>query len=102
MKRFFAFILILCFLYLLAWNVIIRFNLLPEIPFFIEKVPKEGTKEKIAITERVEIIIMRYGFLPVYWTRIGNLMPFHHAFIIIVLIVIAFIIKRRKIEVTIR
>jgi hypothetical protein len=36
-----------------------------------------GSNQTLAISASAEMIVYRYGFLPVYWSRIGDLMIYH-------------------------
>lgn len=57
-----------------------------------------GTEQKVAVITGVDVKIYRYGFIPVYWSHVGNLMPCHQAFICIlsVTLLAALAIKHRQ------
>lgn len=61
-------------LYLLMWQLIIAFHVVPIIGQFITG--------DLAIAETIEVVVTRRG-VPIYWSPIGSLMPYHYGFILI-------------------
>jgi len=71
--------LIVLALYVLLWRGIVS-GLIPSSfnkpsPSNIQ--PSLDTSQTVKISTEVDVEIYRYVFLPVYWSRLGNLMPYH-------------------------
>ena len=68
-------------LYFVCWNAIIVFNLLPT-NFSLS--PPE-TSDNIGFGENTEILVYRYGFVPIYWSRLGGDLTLWHTLFLVAL-----------------
>jgi len=75
------------------------------IPFSFNSSPSNfssstGSNQTLAISASAEMIIYRYGFLPVYWSRIGDLMVYHQICfsLLTVELVVASFLKCRRLK----
>jgi len=73
----FLYVLVL-FLYLLTWQGIVA-GVIPLSFGFTAPSNYIGssTNQTLTISASAEMIVYRYGFLPVYWSRIGDLTVYH-------------------------
>jgi hypothetical protein len=73
----FLYVLVL-FLYLLTWQGIVA-GVIPLSFGFTAPSNYIGssTNQTLTVSASAEMIIYRYGFLPVYWSRIGDLTVYH-------------------------
>ena len=73
----FLYVLVL-FLYILTWQGIVA-GVIPLSFGFTAPSNYNGssTNQTLTISASAEMIIYRYGFLPVYWSRIGDLTVYH-------------------------
>jgi hypothetical protein len=57
-----------------------------------------GSNQTVPVSAVAEMVVYRYGFLPVYWSRIGDLTAYHAAFFSLsaVCLLTACILKLRK------
>ena len=57
-----------------------------------------GSNQTVPVSAVAEMVVYRYGFLPVYWSRIGDLTAYHTAFFSLsaVCLLAACILKLRK------
>jgi hypothetical protein len=78
-------------LYVLGWNMVIRYRLhsIIQIPF--RMVVSGGVQEwaRVAVGAYPEAIVWRMRYIPVYWSEIGSLIPFHNLFMLVYLFYIA-------------
>ncbi len=78
-------------LYVLGWNMIIRYRLhsIIQIPFRI--LASGGVQEwaKVSVGAYPEAVVWRMRVIPVYWSEIGSLIPFHNLFMLVYLFYIA-------------
>ncbi len=82
--------------YLLAWNIIIRYDFLPR-PMLISQEKTGGAIEEITVSESPDIIVMRYGFIPMYWSRAGgNMVQYHIAFLVFLGLLSMLLLRRGK------
>jgi len=60
--------------------------------------PVSGSNQMVYFSTVAEMVVYRYGFLPVYWSRIGDLTAYHTAFFSLstVCLLTACILKLRK------
>jgi len=77
--------------YVLGWNMIIRYRLhsIIQIPFRI--LTSGGVQEwaRVQVGAYPEAVVWRVRVIPVYWSEVGNLIPFHNLFILVYLFYIA-------------
>jgi len=68
--------------YILLWNLIIRYDLLSiiKIPFRYLTTTFFQTWAEVRIGAHPEAVVWRMRFIPVYWSKVGNLMPYHTLF----------------------
>jgi len=69
-------------IYVTLWNLVIRNDLLSMLglPFrlFSNSMPQEWAR--VHVSARPEVVVWRRGLIPVYWSDLGNLVPFHQLF----------------------
>ena len=78
-------------IYLLAWNLIIRYDLLSiiKIPFRYLSSTLFYTWAEVHVSAHAEVIVWRMRIIPMYWSKIGNLTPYHTIYSIAYLLYIA-------------
>jgi len=85
-------------LYVLGWNMVIRYRLhsIIQIPF--RMLVTGGVLEwaRVSVGAYPEAIVWRMRVIPVYWSEIGNLIPFHNLFMLVYLFYIASSIFRLR------
>ena len=78
-------------LYVLGWNMVIRYRLhsIIQIPF--RALVSGGVQEwaRVTVGAYPEAVVWRMRYIPVYWSEIGSLIPFHNLFILVYLFYIA-------------
>jgi hypothetical protein len=42
----------------------------------------QGTDQSIQVGASASLIVFRYGWIPVYWSDLGDLIPFHYAYLV--------------------
>jgi hypothetical protein len=69
-------------IYVLLWNLIVKHHLLSLIMLPFRLISSSVTAEwaKVQVGARPEAVVWRMGTIPVYWSEIGNLQPFHTLF----------------------
>lgn len=69
-------------LYVVLWNLVINNHLTSLMNFPLQFISSAPTREwaKVQVSARPEVVVWRMGILPVYWSEIGNLLPFHKIF----------------------
>ena len=70
-------------LYFVAWNLIISFNLIPA----NFGSGSAGGSNNIGLGENTEILVYRYSFVPIYWSRLGGDLTLYHIIFLTALIV---------------
>jgi len=78
-------------LYVLLWNLIVRYQLLSilTLPFRIISSPVTQEWAKVQVGASAEVVVWRRGIIPAYWSKMGDLTPFHTVFSIAYLFYIA-------------
>ncbi len=68
--------------YIILWNLIIRYDLLSiiKIPFRYLTTTFFQTWAEVRLGAHPEAVVWRMRFIPVYWSKVGNLMPYHTIF----------------------
>jgi hypothetical protein len=68
--------------YVILWNLIIRYDLLSiiKIPFRYLTTTFFQTWAEVRLGAHPEAIVWRMRVIPVYWSKVGNLMPYHTLF----------------------
>jgi hypothetical protein len=68
--------------YIILWNLIIRYDLLSiiKIPFRYLTTTFFQTWAEVRVGAHPEAVVWRMRFIPVYWSKVGNLMPYHTLF----------------------
>lgn len=97
MKRIYILLisLVSVFLYLLAWNLAVRYELMPHPPEATKS--SEDSVEVIIMTEAADLVIFRYGFIPIYWSRLGGSLTLYHlAFFTILLCTTILLVVRKN------
>jgi len=78
-------------LYVLGWNMVIRYRLhsIIQIPF--RMLVTGGVQEwaRVSVGAYPEAVVWRQRVIPVYWSEIGSLIPFHNLFMLVYLFYIA-------------
>ena len=78
-------------LYVLGWNMVIRYRLhsIIQIPF--KMLVSGGVQEwaKVTVGAHPEAVVWRMRYIPVYWSEIGSLIPIHNLFILVYLFYMA-------------
>jgi hypothetical protein len=71
-------------LYIVLWNLVINNHLMSLINIPLQFISSAPTREwaKVQVSARPEVVVWRMGILPVYWSEIGNLLPFHKIFLL--------------------
>ena len=74
-------------LYILGWNMVIRYRLhsIIQIPF--RMLVSGGVQEwaRVSVGAVPEAVVWRMRVIPVYWSEIGSLIPFHNLFMLVYL-----------------
>ena len=74
-------------LYILGWNMVIRYRLhsIIQIPF--RMLVTSGVQEwaRVSVGAVPEAVVWRMRVIPVYWSEIGSLIPFHNLFMLVYL-----------------
>lgn len=74
-------------LYVLGWNMVIRYRLhsIIQIPF--RMLVSGGVQEwaRVSVGAVPEAVVWRMRVIPVYWSEIGSLIPFHNLFMLVYL-----------------
>ena len=77
--------------YVLGWNMVIRYRLhsIIQIPF--RMLVSGGVQEwaRVSVGAYPEAVVWRMRVIPVYWSEIGSLIPFHNLFMLVYLFYIA-------------
>jgi len=85
-------------LYILGWNMVIRYRLhsIIQIPF--RTLVSGGVQEwaRVSVGAVPEAVVWRMRVIPVYWSEIGSLIPFHNLFMLVYLFYIASSIFRLR------
>ena len=85
-------------LYVLGWNMVIRYRLhsIIQIPF--RMLVTGGVQEwaRVSVGAVPEAVVWRMRVIPVYWSEIGSLIPFHNLFMLVYLFYIASSIFRLR------
>ena len=78
-------------LYVLLWNLIVRYQLLSIITLPFRMITSPVTQEwaKVQVGATAEVVVWRRGIIPAYWSKMGDLTPFHTVFSIAYLFYIA-------------
>ena len=78
-------------IYIFIWNLIIRYDLISiiKIPFRYLASTFFQTWAEVHVSAHPEAIVWRMRFIPVYWSKTGNLSPYHTLFSIAYLFYIA-------------
>jgi hypothetical protein len=78
-------------IYVLIWNLIVRYHLLSilTLPFRMISSPVTQEWAKVQVGASAEVVVWRRGVIPAYWSRMGDLTPFHTVFSIAYLFYIA-------------
>lgn len=87
-------------LYIILWNGIVS----GVVPFPTNMEASKtvsnsyGSEQNVNIIATADMKIYRYGFLPVYWSRIGNLLGYHQLFfaVLTVELIVALAVKYRR------
>ena len=68
--------------YIILWNLIIRYDLLSiiRIPFRYLTTTFFQTWAEVRVGAHPEAVVWRMRFIPVYWSKVGSLMPYHTLF----------------------
>jgi hypothetical protein len=68
--------------YIILWNLIIRYDLLSiiKIPFRYLTTTFFQTWAEVRVGAHPEAVVWRMRVIPVYWSKVGNLMPYHTLF----------------------
>ena len=68
--------------YVILWNLIIRYDLLSiiKIPFRFLSTTFFQTWAEVRVGAHPEAVVWRMRVIPVYWSKVGNLMPYHTLF----------------------
>ena len=73
--------------YILGWNMVIRYRLhsIIQIPF--RMLASGGVQEwaRVQVGAYPEAVVWRMRIIPVYWSEIGSLIPFHNLFMLVYL-----------------
>ena len=69
-------------IYLVLWNLAIRKDLLSvlRLPFRLLSYHLSQEWARVQVSARPEVVVWRMGFIPVYWSSLGNLIPLHQLF----------------------
>lgn len=78
-------------LYILLWNLIVRYQLLSIITLPFRMISSPVTQEwaKVQVGVAAEVVVWRRGIIPAYWSKMGDLTPFHTVFSITYIFYIA-------------
>ena len=70
------------FLYFILWDTMIRYDLLSmmRLPFRILSNTLTGEMARVQVSASPEVVLWRGGWLPVYWSKLGDLTPYHGVF----------------------
>ena len=91
-------VLLFPLIYIIAWNIIVRYNV-PSLFYTVSS----GATEQVSIglpsasvspKTKVEVTHWRYRVLPLYWSEIGDLSPYHRLFTGIYFLYILFLTYR--------
>jgi hypothetical protein len=86
-------------IYVLAWQDIVSGAIPSSSTAFSQpNLSFSGSNQTVPVSAVAEMVVYRYGFLPVYWSRIGDLTAYHTAFFSLsaVCLLAACILKLRK------
>ena len=77
-------ILISPLLYILLWNMIIRYDLFSFYKqlFQVSSSSSSGLLANIHVSANAEALVWRMKIIPIYWSKIGNLSIFHNLFML--------------------
>ena len=69
-------------IYLLLWNVIIRSGFQPIWQQILQMLSASSGANwaNVHVAAQPEAIVWRMGVIPVYWSKVGNLSPYHNVF----------------------
>jgi len=87
----------LTLIYFLVWNLIIKLNLL-SLFSHVGYVSSSGEMACVKASISVEIVVWRFYFIPIFWSRIGYLLNFHYVSIILIFILSIFLTRGEKLE----
>jgi hypothetical protein len=87
-------------IYVLVWQNIVSWAIPSSSTAFSQPnlSAVSGSNQTVPVSAVAEMVVYRYGFLPVYWSRIGDLTAYHTAFFSLstVCLLTACILKLRK------
>jgi hypothetical protein len=86
-------------IYVLVWQNIVSGAIPSSSTAFSQpNLSVSGSNQTVPVSAVAEMVVYRYGFLPVYWSRIGDLTAYHTAFFSLsaVCLLTACILKLRK------
>ena len=71
-------------LYIVLWNLVINNHLMSLISIPLGLISSAPMQEwaKVQVSAHPEVVVWRMGILPVYWSEIGDLQPFHKIFLL--------------------
>lgn len=69
-------------LYVALWTTVIQSDLLSMmgLPFRLISSAFTGEMAKVQVSARPDIVVWRGGWMPVYWSKLGDLTPYHEVF----------------------
>jgi len=69
-------------LYLILWDIMIRSDVLTmiQLPFRFFTIALTGEMARVQVSAVPEVVLWRAGWLPVYWSKLGDLTPYHGIF----------------------
>lgn len=69
-------------LYLALWDTVIRYDLFSMMkqPFRFLSNTLTGEMARVQVSARPEVVLWRGGWMPAYWSKLGDLTPYHGVF----------------------
>ena len=69
-------------IYVFAWNVVIRYDLTSILDLSFRLLSSSASQEwaKVHVSAFPEVVVWRMRVIPIYWSKYGNLTPFHTLF----------------------
>ena len=69
-------------LYFVLWDTVIRSDLLSmmSLPFRFFTNTLTGEMARVQVSASPEVVLWRGGWMPVYWSKLGDLTPYHGVF----------------------
>ena len=86
--------------YVLGWNMVIRYRLhsIIQIPFRIIASGSVQEWARVQVGAYPEAVVWRMRVIPVYWSEMGNLIPFHNMYMLVYLFyIVSSIFKLRRV-----